>query len=89
MEVVNMPDKPLDDHLTKKQALASLHGSTGWNYMVDFLETKRQHLQRELKSVKPSNSNRIAAIQAELKLIDKIIDRPKLYFDRINNMEVK
>lgn len=80
-----MPDRPLDETLTKDEALASLHTSIGWDYMKDYLKTKRKQLRREFESVSPGNSNKIAAIQAELKLINIIIDKPKISFERQQN----
>ena len=80
-----MPDRPLNEAFTEEEALASLHTNVGWGYMKRFLETKRKQLRREFESVSPGDSNKIAAIQAELKLISNLIDRPRIYFERQQN----
>jgi len=80
-----MPDRPLDETFSKDEALATLETSVGWGYMRDYLNQKRKQLRREFESVSPGDSNKIAAIQAELKLINVIIDKPKISFDRIQN----
>jgi|AntRauTorckE6833_2_1112554.scaffolds.fasta_scaffold01289_19 hypothetical protein len=80
-----MPDIPLDETLTKKEALASLHTSVGWSYMKKYLKVKQKELRRKLETVSPKDSEEIAAIQAELKLINVFIDKPKLSFERLQN----
>lgn len=80
-----MPDIPLDGTLTEDEALASLHTSVGWSYMLDFLETKRKQLRREFETIPPGDSNKIAAIQAKLKFINILMDKPKISFERIQN----
>lgn len=75
----------LDETLTQDEALASLHTSVGWSHMVKFLKTKRKQLRREFETVSPGDSNKIAAIQSQLKLINILIDKPKISFDRIQN----
>lgn len=80
-----MSDTPIDETFTEEQALASLHTNVGWGYMKRFLEKKRKQLQREFETVEPNDASRIAAIQAELKLINKIIDKPKRHFERQKN----
>lgn len=80
-----MPDKPIDETFTEDEALASLHTSVGWGYMKRHLEAKRKQLRREFETVSPGDSNKIAAIQAKLKMINIIIDKPRISFERIQN----
>jgi len=49
------------------------------------LKVKQKELRRKLETVSPKDSEEIAAIQAELKLINVFIDKPKRSFERLQN----